>query len=63
MQLLKFGICFVGSYAWFALCSVLTRGVLRWACIALTTLLIRSATIPLLMNQLRATVKLNVKCS
>ncbi|KAM0935108.1 putative membrane insertase YidC/ALB3/OXA1/COX18, membrane insertase YidC/Oxa1 [Dioscorea sansibarensis] len=31
-----------------------------WASIALTTVLIRSATIPLLLNQMRATVKLNM---
>lgn len=32
----------------------------RWACIALTTLLIRGATLPLLINQLKATAKLTV---
>ncbi|KAJ0969343.1 hypothetical protein J5N97_022220 [Dioscorea zingiberensis] len=31
-----------------------------WASIALTTVLIRSATIPLLINQMKATVKLNM---
>jgi YidC/Oxa1 family membrane protein insertase len=34
-------------------------GLNWWACIALTTLIIRSATIPLLVNQLKATTKLN----
>ncbi|CAD6204232.1 unnamed protein product [Miscanthus lutarioriparius] len=33
-------------------------GLNWWACIALTTLIIRSATIPLLVNQLKATTKL-----
>ena len=32
----------------------------RWAAIALTTVLIRGATIPLLINQLKATSKLSV---
>ncbi|OAY73314.1 Mitochondrial inner membrane protein OXA1 [Ananas comosus] len=35
-------------------------GLNWWACIALTTILIRSATVPLLLNQLKATVKLNM---
>ncbi|OEL32399.1 Mitochondrial inner membrane protein OXA1 [Dichanthelium oligosanthes] len=30
-----------------------------WACIALTTVIIRTATVPLLVNQLKATTKLN----
>ncbi|XP_062200566.1 mitochondrial inner membrane protein OXA1-like [Phragmites australis] len=34
-------------------------GLNWWACIALTTLMIRSATVPLLLNQLKATTKLN----
>ncbi|KAF8698439.1 hypothetical protein HU200_035179 [Digitaria exilis] len=34
-------------------------GLNWWACIALTTVIIRSATIPLLVNQLKATTKLN----
>ncbi|PNT67740.1 hypothetical protein BRADI_3g31430v3 [Brachypodium distachyon] len=34
-------------------------GLNWWACIALTTVLIRSATIPLLVNQLKSTHKLN----
>ncbi|XP_062205872.1 mitochondrial inner membrane protein OXA1-like [Phragmites australis] len=34
-------------------------GLNWWACIALTTVVIRSATIPLLVNQLKATTKLN----
>lgn len=32
----------------------------RWAAIALTTLVIRGATLPLLINQLKATAKLTV---
>jgi membrane protein insertase Oxa1/YidC/SpoIIIJ len=32
----------------------------RWASIALTTVLIRGVTIPILLNQLKATYKLNV---
>ncbi|TVU31979.1 hypothetical protein EJB05_23695, partial [Eragrostis curvula] len=42
-----------------AAASVRRRSRGRWASIALTTLLIRSATIPLLVNQLKATTKLN----
>ncbi|KAL6905206.1 hypothetical protein ACP4OV_002807 [Aristida adscensionis] len=34
-------------------------GLNWWACIALTTLLIRTATVPLLVKQLKATAKLN----
>lgn len=34
----------------------------RWACIILTTLLIRGATLPLVINQLKATSKLTVCC-
>ncbi|KAB8113361.1 hypothetical protein EE612_052342 [Oryza sativa] len=34
-------------------------GLNWWACIALATVLIRSATVPLLVNQLKATQKLN----
>lgn len=34
-------------------------GLNWWACIALTTLIIRGATVPLLVNQLKATSKLN----
>ncbi|EEC74390.1 hypothetical protein OsI_09733 [Oryza sativa Indica Group] len=36
-------------------------GLNWWACIALTSLLIRTLTVPLLLNQMKATVKLNVK--
>lgn len=32
----------------------------RWAAIVVTTLLIRSCTVPLLVNQLKATAKLTV---
>ena len=32
----------------------------RWATIALTTLLIRLLTVPLLINQMKSTMKLNV---
>ncbi|KAF5460552.1 hypothetical protein F2P56_020416 [Juglans regia] len=35
-------------------------GLNWWACIALTTLLIRGATLPLLINQLKATAKLTL---
>ncbi|XP_073002459.1 mitochondrial inner membrane protein OXA1-like [Typha latifolia] len=35
-------------------------GLNWWACIALTTLMIRGSTIPLLLNQMKATVKLNM---
>ncbi|PKU84075.1 mitochondrial inner membrane protein OXA1-like [Dendrobium catenatum] len=35
-------------------------GLNWWACIALTTLLIRGATVPLLINQLKASAKLNI---
>ncbi|KAB1216046.1 Mitochondrial inner membrane protein OXA1 [Morella rubra] len=35
-------------------------GLNWWACIALTTLLIRGATVPLLINQLKATAKLTL---
>lgn len=38
---------------WFSLLS-------RWAAIALTTILIRGATLPFLINQLKANYKLNV---
>uniref|UniRef100_I1P6V8 Membrane insertase YidC/Oxa/ALB C-terminal domain-containing protein n=1 Tax=Oryza glaberrima TaxID=4538 RepID=I1P6V8_ORYGL len=34
-------------------------GLNWWACIALTSLLIRTLTVPLLLNQMKATVKLN----
>ncbi|KAL6660277.1 hypothetical protein ACP70R_002399 [Stipagrostis hirtigluma subsp. patula] len=34
-------------------------GLNWWACIALTTVLIRLVTVPLLLNQMKATVKLN----
>lgn len=34
----------------------------RWASIIVTTLLIRGATVPLLINQLKATTKLTVCC-
>ena len=36
---------------------------IRWAAIALTTLVIRTATVPLLVNQLKATSKLTVCCA
>lgn len=34
--------------------------IVRWLAIALTTLLIRTATVPLLINQLKSTSKLSV---
>jgi len=40
---------------------LITYSVLsRWAAIAVTTILIRGATLPFLINQLKATYKLNV---
>jgi membrane protein insertase Oxa1/YidC/SpoIIIJ len=55
--MLRFGIYSLGSSA-----SPLLWCVVRWVCIALTTFIIRIATVPLLVNQLKATTKLRVKC-
>ena len=52
-QFLKLvSVLYVSSVSSFSLC--------RWASIALTTVLIRGVTIPILLNQLKATYKLNV---
>ncbi|KAG6516133.1 hypothetical protein ZIOFF_026582 [Zingiber officinale] len=48
-MLVALTVCLFGSQKW-------------WAAIVLTTVLIRVATIPLILNQMKSTVKLNVSC-